>query len=266
MKTHTLIKTDASELANLQQEYLGGLSRPIDGMWNSFVGMADHYKIEENGETKGYCVINADHQLLQFHVPHSNDSSAIFTQIIKDLKVTGAVVSTGDTPFLSLCMDNQKSVSINALLFQTNTATEMGEVTFPDGAEFRLVAMTELENVVDNGVETLGADRGWLTGYWTHHINREELFGLWLGDKIIGTGERRVSDSQKPFADVGMAVAKAHRQQGIATNILRQLHLICREEGRRAICSAVEENIPSQKAIKNAGFISQDRILEIEFK
>ncbi|MBL4838492.1 MAG: GNAT family N-acetyltransferase [Kordiimonadaceae bacterium] len=77
--------------------------------------------------------------------------------------------------------------------------------------------------------------------------------------------ERRISDTQKPYADVGMVVAKDWRRKGLATAILQQLALLCRGEGLRAICSTESGNIGAQKAIENAGFISTQRILDISF-
>ena len=81
----------------------------------------------------------------------------------------------------------------------------------------------------------------------------------------LATGECRPSDSQKPYADLGMVVSKNHRGQGLATNILRQLIRRCRENGLSPICSTERDNYAAQKAIENSGFVSHHRLLEIAF-
>jgi GNAT superfamily N-acetyltransferase len=264
MTNYTFRKTEAAELANLTKDYLSGLATPLDGMWESFSGMADQYAIEGAGKVVGYCLINADQQMLQFFMPSGGCRQA-FSEAVTELGVTGAVVSTGDAQFLSLSMDNQKSVSVSALLYHDDGKDPIQPVSLPKGTDFRLVTMSELETALGFGVETIGAPLDWLTGYWTNHIGRKELFALWFEGEIISTGERRVSDSQKPYADVGMVVVKDQRKKGIATSVLRQLNQMCRDEGLVAICSTEASNIGAQKAISAAGLNSNHRILDIKF-
>ena len=101
--------------------------------------------------------------------------------------------------------------------------------------------------------------------YYGDLIKRKELFGLWDGKTLIATGERRVSETQKPYADVGMIVSTTHRGQGLATMILQKLLNLCGEKGLSAICSTEKDNVGAQKAIAKAGFIDHHRIVEFKF-
>ncbi len=265
MTRYRLIKTDSAELTDLKQMYLSQSAAPLDGMWESFVTQADHYSIQSRDKIIGYSVINSEQKLLQFFVIGAHHKGRIFSQVLAEKNVTGAFVNTAESQFLSLCMDHHKSVVINALMYHVEKDTLIKEAVFPPETDFRIIDEDELPTAFEFGIRTLGVDPDWLKGYFTNLIKREELFGLWQDDCLIATGECRVSDSQKPFADVGMIVSKSHRKQGLATNILRALIHLCHQDGLRPICSTEAGNIAAQKAIAKAGFISHHRILEIIF-
>lgn len=265
MKKYSLKKSDHAELSDLKKLYLKSLPAPRDGMWETFVMMADHYTITHEEKTIGYFVINAEQLILQYYAHDDYDSADIFKQILDELKPVGAVATTSEFQFLSLCLDHQKSVSINALMYHINEDAPIADANFPQGFEFKTISENELKTAVDFAHQTLGADRGWLSGYFGSLINRGELFGLWQEKNLIATGECRLSDTQKPYADLGMVVSKTHRGQGLATAILRKLLKICDKKGLSAICSTEKENIGARKAISKAGFISHHRIVEIKF-
>ena len=265
MPHYAIKSTSSTTLSDLRSHYLHQLSTPLDGMWETFADMGNHYAITDDGDGIGYCIVNDENVLLQFFVKPGHDSESLFRQMLEELSIAGAVVTTSQDRYLSLCMDHQTSVVVNAFTYNFDEDAEVEEVSFPAETEFRLIVQSELEAAVDFGVETLGADRGWLSGYYGEKVSGEELFGLWRGDLLLATGECRPSATQTPYADLGMIVSTSRRGEGIATNILRQLTLLCRQRGLRPICSTEAGNIAARKSIKRAGFRSQHRILEIGF-
>lgn len=265
MNDYKIRKSTAEELSSLKQDYLDGLSAPIDGMWASFVSMADHYAIICGEDIIGYVAINAEQIMLRFYVKKGHDQTALFSQLINELSVKGAVVATQEFEYLSLCMDSQKSVSVNALLYHCAPDTEIEAAIFPDGTDFRAITTCDLQTAIDFAVAAIGAPEGWLRGYYSERIEGEELFGLWQGDILIGTGECRPSADQKPYADLGMVVSPEYRGLGLATAILREMLHDCRIRALSSICSTESTNAAARKAITNAGFESQMRILEVGF-
>lgn len=265
MMDYTFRKTELSALKNMKQAHMSHLSAPQDGMWESFVEMADHYAILCAGDVIGYCVINGEQQLLQFYVRPEQDARPAFRRTVTELAVTGAYAATGAPSYLSVCMDMQKSVSVNTIQYCCEEDSLPAAASFAIDAHFRRLTAGELPVVAAFGARAIGADPGWLTAYFSHLIDRAELFGLWQNDRLIATGECRVSESQKPHADVGMMVSEDHRKQGLATHILRYLRRHCHHEGLRAICSTEVGNIAAQKAIERAGFVSDNRIFHITF-
>ena len=265
MSDYKIKKSTAGELSSLKQDYLDGLIAPIDGMWASFVSMADHYAIICGEDIVGYTAINAEHIMLRFYVEKGHDQAALFAQIVDEISVKGAVVATQELEYLSLCLDNQNSVSVNALLYHCAADTELEAAIFPDGTDLRAITKGELQTAVDFAVAVLGAPEGWLQGYYSDRIEGEELFGLWQGDVLIGTGECRPSADQKPYADLGMVVSPDYRGQGLATAILREMLHDCRLRALSPVCSTESANAAARKAITNAGFESQMRLLEVGF-
>jgi len=265
MSNYQFIKAAASELADMKRQHLEQLTAPLDDMWAYFIAAADHYSIIIGNKTIGYCAVNSEQKLLQFYAIGAYDLHPVFGELLSQLSVTGAVVATSDSQLLSLCMDHQKSVAVNTLMYHMDKKTPIEEPAFPMGAQFKAVKTEDFAIAVDFAVDTLAVDRNWLEGYFSDLIKDEKLFGLWQGGALIATGECRASDMQKPYANVGMVVSKNHRRQAIATNILRRLIHLCNEKGLKPICSTEAGNIGAQKAIVKAGFSSHHRILDIIF-
>lgn len=254
-------------LAELKRQYLNSLGVPLDGMWESFVEGGAHWAIlgmsadvQNCSDPIGYCVLNDEQKVLQFFTRDIQDGPHAFEQMRTQLAPSGAFVATQQAAYLSYCLDHQRSLAVNALLYREAA----GPVT-PSGLELRVVTEGEFEKAVEFGIAVLGCDLGWLQGYYKDHIAKQQLFGGWKDGSLIAIGECRISETQKPYADVGMMVAEKHRGQGLATDILRNLRHMCKARGLKAICSTEVENVAAQKAITNAGFVSEHRILEIGF-
>ena len=92
-----------------------------------------------------------------------------------------------------------------------------------------------------------------------------EAFLLTDNNEILGTGECRISETQKPFADIGMITNNRHRRLGIGAFLLAQLKEYCYSQQVKPICSCAFDNIASRKTIEKAGFVTQHRILNIQF-
>lgn len=252
-------------LKDRRAAYLARCTVPLDGMWeNAFLPAAKLWTISLAGRDIGYCAMNAERELLGFDVSEPEHAGDAFAHCLSELELSGAYVSTAEPAYLSLCADHQSGVGVNALMYGDD-GLPGAPPAFPDGMAFGELVQADFDTAVAFGVETLGADRGWLEGYYAERLALGELFGLWQGDALVATGELRVSPNQPGVADVGMMVSPAHRKQGIATGVLQQLRLDGRARGLRLICSTESGNVPAQKAIIRAGFASEHRILHMKF-
>ena len=109
----------------------------------------------------------------------------------------------------------------------------------------------------------MGGSEDWLITYYSNLIQRRELFGCWLADKLVGAGENReFGDVQSGYTDLGVVVDPNHRGKGLATWILQQLVQQAVKKGLKPMCSTERDNIAAQKAITRAGFVSRNRIIQ----
>lgn len=262
----TLTPTSFETLRPHRYAYLKTTTVPLDGMWeDAFFPVANHWALETEGTFQGYCAINGDGALLGFQVFQPQLARKAFAECLKSLEISHAYASTAEPLYLSLCLDHQKSVDLNALMYEDD-GSEAPPADFPGAFEFRIVTMDGFSAAMSFGYNAFGPERlDWLKGYYTERIEKGELFGLWRGDAMVAAGELRVSPSQDGIADVGMVVSPGVRNQGLATKILQQLRHDGRARRLRLVCSTEMGNEGAQKAIARAGFRSQHRILRVGF-
>lgn len=262
--------SDAAQtsLSTLEREHIAGVREPLDGMWQAFAGFAVPYGVFDGELLVARCRVDSEQRVLAFYSRSSTDGRALFAAAVEQLALVGAVASTGDVAFTSHCLDLQKSVNVNAVQYELATSdmrAAAGSPAFPEGTSFAPVAVEHLAVAVALSAEALGADPGWLAGYYGGLVDRGELHGLWQGGSLIALGEHRPSTTQTAYSDVGMVVGTEHRRQGLATSILRALVQIAQAAGRNAVCSTEVGNVAAQKAIAAAGFVPRHRIVEYVF-
>ena len=262
----TLEPVSAGDLADLKRGCLASQTAPFDGMWEAFAAMGRHWEIRCAEARAGFFCLNEQGQLLQFHVEERFENCApeFFAEVIARDEVEGAMVSTADPLFLSLCLDVQKQVRVHTFLYRDHRRSELALKNAPE-ASFDAVQIDELATVAELQRDSLDQDPGdWLMGYLENLIARRELYALRLEGETVGTGEARVSDSQPPYVDLGVITMRRHRRRGVASEILRRLKQVCYDRELVPICSTTLKNLGAQRAIARAGFVSRHRILEVE--
>jgi GNAT superfamily N-acetyltransferase len=262
-----LEQTDPRALADLKRDYLASQVAPVDGMWEALGQMGQHREIVSAGKSVGYFCVNEEGMLLQFFVTARCERLApeIFAATVARAEVRGALVSTADHLFLGCCLDLQREVDVHTYLYQDQSPGQPG---FDAGTEasLTLVEAQELEAITALQRQSLDQDLGdWLIGYLENLIARRELYALRLGGEVLATGELRVSDTQPPYADLGVITMRSARGQGLASHVLSRLKELCYERELAPICSTSIENVASQRAIARAGFVSRHRLLQISF-
>jgi len=260
-----------AELADLKRQYMQQTTAPLDGMWLcGFVPMARHFKLCDGDDLVGFCCVNDDGFLLQFHLTpdHQNHSAELFDSIAQGTAPTvgavkGAFASTAEPRYLSLCLDHFSKFEVHALMYQqAGSAVAQSE---SEELELSAVDMDQLPQAIEFAVAAIGAPEEWLSGYYTNLIQRGELFGVWSEGRLIATGESRGYDEhQTDCADLGVIVAESERGRGMATRVLRQLATRNEVRGLRSICSTEKGNVAAQTAITRAGFFASNRILQFQ--
>ena len=132
-------------------------------------------------------------------------------------------------------------------------------------ADAEALAAFYLQNDEFQDTETIETGFGSHLNHAKSMIELGQVFILEMEKEILGVGECRFSASQPSYADVGMITAGSHRRRGIGGFILVKLKEYCYQNQKQPLCSCAADNLPSRKTIEKAGFISQHRILDIQF-
>lgn len=270
-----IIQTDSSVLQDLKLEHLKTLSAPLDAYWEeALIGFSDHYEITIAGLRAGYYSLNSDNQLVAFylsadHAAHGEDA---FSYVISEHRVPAALAGTNDGYWFCLCLDRAISTDIHSLLFQDNKKVPQAVLakapySFEPASESDFDEVFKHYVAASGSMDTDSVETGYedIKGYVQSVMDQHLIFVLRDEGELIATSECRISKTQKPYADVGMIVAEAHRRKGVGSYILACTKEFCYEQNVSPICSCEASNIGSKKAILNAGFVSRHRVVLIEF-
>lgn len=258
------IKTNNQEMVSaFRVKLYQKMVAPIDGMWESlYIGGASTYLIQEETETIGYCCINSSNYLLQIYLCDGYDyqmSQAIALLIESEL-ITHASLSSIEPISFNACLIYAQSVEVNTYCFQYSDYQ-----TQKKGLK-RLKLVTEDDNraIKKFFKEQIEFEDNF--GYTENLIKRGELYMIKDLEVIIATGECRLSDSQKSFADLGVIVNKNYRKEGLGREVLSLLITEAQKANRTPICSTTLDNIASKKAIEGAGFYCSHIIFNLSFE
>jgi GNAT superfamily N-acetyltransferase len=252
------------ELAPLKSEWLGSLTSPQDGMWESFRHGSSNWAITCDGNMIGYAAVNQDNRLLQFYVsrPHAANGDIIFKSFITEKKITSGIVGTNNPVYLSIALNFVQEQKIDTLLFRHTFEATVEEKP----GQLMECQADDLEQLVDFYHLSIGAPKEWLSGYVGGLIKGGEIFAFVDADTIVGTCEVRKSASAPKFADIGMVVSPDYRKQGYGTFLLHTAKTIAQEWEKVPICSCEKDNVGSLKSIQKCGFVSRFQLLDVSFK
>lgn len=254
-----------------KQVYLDGLKAPLDGMWEyGLIPQAQHLEIFLDGQSIGFVAVNDELVAMQcFIVPEAPLDVATIVKELRSQKVFDqAFAATLDPAFYAACLDIGGSFERHTLLYNYQSRSSEADRS-TNLHSFRPISMEEADQTFDFQSTALSlpdAALPWLRGYITDLIEKQHLRvltdanGTW-----IGTGEFRVSPTQRDIVDLGVIVSPEWRGQRFATNILKRLVTESIDRHMTPICSTTVDNPSSQKAIERAGFVCDHTIDKVQF-
>lgn len=253
-------------IQQFRDDYLRTLVAPMDGMWESTViAHATFWEIQDREQRVGYFCIGSNQKLLRFYLRENylDRAQEIFYWIISTYNIQHAITSTIEPLYFSLCLDVQRNITIHSYLFRDNQFRDLSSGLTE--SLFRKAEKRELDDMVRFYQANTEGSGEWIEAFLNAHLNREELFVLYDQQTLVAAGECIPSPKQLPYADLGMVVARSYRGRGVGSFLLTQLKMHCYKEGWKPICSCEASNHASRKAIEKAGFISEQRIVQITF-
>lgn len=255
------IKTGNSDTINtLRSQWYQKLTAPIDAMWELlYIASSQHYLIDEDNTTIGYCCINEVQCLLQIFLTAENQikMNEVITELIGADLITSASLSSNEPISFNTCLVRSTGLKTNTYCFQHVNAHREVESSL----SLELVSPDDIPSIKNYLKTQVGMDDTF--GYTENLVARKEIFMVKQSDVIIATSERRISDSPHETADLGIIVNKDFQGKGIATQVMKMQVNRVLDEGRKPICSTTFDNIASRKAIEKSGFYCSNVIFDI---
>lgn len=255
------IKTDNTEtINNLRSQLYQKLTAPIDAMWEQlYIGTSQHYLIEKDETTIGYCCINDEGGLLQIFLleEYNSNMNQVITALIESKLITSASLSSNEPISFNTCLSLSKGIKTNTFCFEHLNIP----IDIESKLNVELVTSDDIPSVKAFLKEQVGMDDTF--GYTENLVSRKEIFMVKESDVIIATSECRMSDSQPVIADLGIIVNRNFQGKGIATQVMQMQVNRVLKANRKPICSTTLDNIASRKAIEKSGFYCSNIIFDI---
>jgi GNAT superfamily N-acetyltransferase len=222
------------------------------------VWASQYYKIKMNAAWVGYICVDLEKTLWEFYLEKSAliYAQEIFKYLIDMNYLVAAECKSYDHLLMSLCFDFHKKAACSAYMFRDDTDVKYSLSGF-ENIRIKLATKEDFNNLGEIGDDFFYN--------LEDHITKEEIFIFYSNNELLGAGTcKKIWDSLN-YYDIGMVVAKAHRNKGIGTFIITKLKEHCYNNNQIPICACWYFNHASKKALEKAGFIAKHRLIRFDF-
>lgn len=271
----SILEVAPQELAHQKQAYHNTLVFPQDAYWQEgLIGASTHYRLLVGNDEAGYCAMDSENRLMQFHLEPAYMGRArdIFAQLLKQQAIDTALAATIEPRYFGLCLDHQQSASVHTYLFsdlerRDPVLKDLEGHVFRPGTDADIPAVVALLTGGDEFIDldTVAANFGDQLGYVKMVLAGKILNVLEKDGEILGTAEFRQRADWPPYADCGMIVNPKYRRRGIGTYLLLKLKEKAYAQNLKPICSCEAGNVGSRRAVENAGFTACHRVVAFTF-
>jgi GNAT superfamily N-acetyltransferase len=247
-----------AEIRELREYYINELPYSQELHAEENVWKSQYYKIKMNSVWIGYFCVNLEKILWEFYLIKSALASSqdVFKSLIDMNYIVAAECKSYDHLLMSLCFDFHKKAACSAYLFRDETDVKYS-LSASENINIRLATKEDF-----NSLSEISGDFFYNL---EDHIKKEEVFIFYLNNELLGAGTcKKILDSMN-YYDIGMVVAKKHRNKGIGTYIIIKLKEYCYNNNYTPVCGCWYFNYSSKKTLEKAGFIAKHRIIKFEF-
>ncbi|MEM9623990.1 MAG: GNAT family N-acetyltransferase, partial [Pseudomonadota bacterium] len=237
---------------HLREAYLNSLSEPQELYLEDLVQDGTVWCMQE----QAYAICN-DHQIVEFYViPElAAQRIAIFDAARSASGANSALCKSFDTQFMSAALASNAQVEPVGLLFR-----HVADPTFTLRSDVQM----RQGNAGDiAGIMSFNDDFFTSHREVTEYADGHGLFALEHQGSLIGCGIGKPVIAGCGDIDIGMLVHSAFRRLGYGAYIIAFLKHHYLQHDLRPICGCEINNLGSQKALRNAGFVDNHRILKI---
>jgi RimJ/RimL family protein N-acetyltransferase len=240
--------------AHLRGAYLDSLMEPQGLYIESLVeagnawGMGDvAYAVEcENKLVELYVAPQASNRLVE-----------IFDASMAASSASRVLCKSFDTQLVYCALSRPATVTPVGLLFRhlvDPAFTPCEGVSFRHGTDADVERVYAFNDDFFESLDEIGS-----------YAESEGLFLLEKDGEVVGCGIGKPVIKDRRDIDIGMLVATEHRKRGYGAHIIAFLKDHYLAKGLRPICGCSIDNTGSQRALRNAGFVSEHRLLEVSY-
>jgi len=245
----------SSHPSELRVKYLDSLIEPQEYYVESLVseGVTLTY-----GDI-AYAVVTDDVLVEIYTVPeYSYKLIELFRLVVEQCEIKTVLCKSYDTQLLYAALSRDAKVTTEGYLFRR--IVDVTHERAVDGVFFRTANNSDVEAVMK-------INDGFFQSIDEIHDYRncDGLFVLEARQGIVGCGIGKAVITERVDVDIGMLVARAHRNRGFGCHIVRCLKDHFLREGLRPICGCAASNIASKRALEKAGFVSDHRLISISY-
>ena len=205
-----------------------------------------------------YAVVH-DQKLVEFFVDpnEANRAVEIFDAATRVSAVSSVLCKSFDKQLLFAALSRVARVSTSGMLFRRINDTafvQRDELTFRPGTAGDAETVFGFNDGFFDDLQEI-----------TDYADGDGLFLLEKDGEVIGCGIGKPVIKHRPDIDIGMLVAPMHRHHGFGSHIISFLKSHYLGKGLRPICGCSVDNVGSHRALNNAGFVSEHRLLQITY-
>ena len=255
---YKFIKSTYLDNKDFFRMHIDSLSSNYDDYFEEHIFKSKFYSIYLGDNHIGYFSIFEMKLLTHYYIPEAllKYTHEILKKIIDEFKIKLAIVTTFDESFLSVCLEQNKKVEIQAYYFKKS------EIPVRK-AEYSKKYFKQATNVDIDEIKRYTND---FIDKHEERIIKEQLYVL--RDKhgtFLGLGIIIRHAIYQSSCSIGMYTNEKYRNKGIGRSILIHLNDICNEKELFCRPACWYYNEYSKKTLESAGFVADSRLLKIHF-
>jgi len=254
---YTFTKTDITK-NTLFNDFINSVTGKNDDFWEGHIVDSQKYNVMLSGQIIGLCGICNYENLTFFYIQPAflRHAQPAFNTMLDVLKPQYSFAPTNDEQLISLCMDKQARIEMQAYFWRhggiavrpAEYSRDLLSLAVPsDKADIMEMEDDEDEEEVDERI-----------AQGKYYVMREK--GIFLGQ-----GNFHRHTILHDAVSIGMAVHPNFRRKGVGRSIIMHLADICLKNGLTPYCGCWYYNHNSKATLESAGFVSQTRLLKIWF-
>lgn len=267
-KEYVFKESTIKENKHLLKEYIRSITGAVDDFWEEHVSKADFHLIFDQTageEAIGFFTLFSEWDektyITSFYVRDSyiGDAQRIFKKILGRYQIRKGYILTCDELFLSVGLDYQSKVEMQAYMFDGTKIHQVRPAEFGRD-KMQKVSLEELPKIRE------------LTGDFYDDCSDQdikkgkyELYKMVDEGEILGVGIIAPNRLKKGYAACGEIVLEQHRRKGVARSLQLNMAEICRERGWIPVGGCWYGNTNSRKTFDSSGRYSKTRILNVTF-